>query len=76
MAALIEAPQEDQPDQYMRQSGLYVLQSGTSVIRWTSAHHLIAIADFPLYLFQDKKLQSGTIDGYKPAISDNQEIHP
>ena len=40
VAARIEAPQEDQPDQYMRQSGPYVLQSGTSVIRWTSAHHL------------------------------------
>ena len=40
MAARIEAPQEDQPDQYMSQSGPYVLQSGTSVIRWTLAHHL------------------------------------
>ena len=40
VAAQIEAPQEDQPDQYMRQSGPYVLQSGNSVIRWTSAHHL------------------------------------
>ena len=71
MAARIEAPQEDQPDQYMRQSGPYVLQSGTSVIRCTSAHHLTkkqkkAIADFPLYFFQDRKLQPVTIDRQDP----------
>ena len=30
---------EDQPDQSMRQSGPF-LQSGASVIRWTSGHHL------------------------------------
>ena len=30
---------EDQPDPSMRQSGLF-LQSGASVIRWTSGHHL------------------------------------
>ena len=29
-----------------------------------------AIADFLLHLFQDKKLQPGTIDGYRPAIAD------
>ena len=29
---------EDQPDQFMRQSGPF-LQSGASVIRWTSGHH-------------------------------------
>ena len=31
---------------------------------------LKAIADFLLYLFQDRKLQSGTIDGYRSAIAD------
>ena len=31
---------------------------------------LKAIADFLLYLFQDKKLQTGTIDGYRSAIAD------
>ena len=31
---------------------------------------LKAIADFLLYLFQDKKLQPGTIDGYRSAIAD------
>ena len=39
VAARIEAPQEDQPDLSMRQSGPF-LQSGASVIRWTSGHHL------------------------------------
>ena len=29
-----------------------------------------AIADFFLYLFQDRKLQPGTIDGYRSAIAD------
>ena len=60
---------EDQPDLSMRQSGPF-LQSGASVIRWTSGHHLKAIADFLLHLFQDKKLQPGTIDGYRSAIAD------
>ena len=31
---------------------------------------LKAIADFLLYLFQDRKLQSGTIDGFRSAIAD------
>ena len=31
---------------------------------------LKAIADFLLHLFQDRKLQPGTIDGYRPAIAD------
>ena len=31
---------------------------------------LKAIDDFLLYLFQDKKLQPGTIDGYRSAIAD------
>ena len=34
------------------------------------------IADFPLYPFQDRKLQPGTIDGYRPVFSDNWEIPP
>ena len=31
---------------------------------------LKAIADFLLYLFQDRKLEPGTIDGYRSAIAD------
>ena len=44
---------EDQPDLSVRQSG----------------PPLKAIADFLLHLFQDRKLQPGTIDGYKSAIA-------
>ena len=29
-----------------------------------------AVADFLMYLFQDKKLQPSTIDGYRSAIAD------
>ena len=46
---------EDQPDQSMRQSGPF-LQSG-------------AIPDFLLYLFQDRKLQPNTIDGYRSLLT-------
>ena len=34
------------------------------------ASPLKAFADFLLYLFQDRKLQPGTIDGYRSAIAD------
>ena len=34
------------------------------------ARPLKAIADFLLHLFQDRKLQPGTIDGYRSAIAD------
>ena len=67
---------KDQPDQSMRQSESS-LQSGASVIRWTlGAPPLKAIADFLLYLFQDRKLQPGTIDGYRSAIADKLGIPP
>ena len=56
---------EDQPDQSMRQSGPF-LQSGASLIRWTSGHPL---ADFLMYLM-DRKLQPSTINGYRSAIVD------
>ena len=39
VAARIEAPQRDQLDQSMRQRGPF-LQSGVSLIRWTSGHPL------------------------------------
>ena len=45
--------------------------SGASVIRWTSGHPPIkSVADFLMYLFQDRKLQPGTIDRYRSAIAD------
>ena len=60
---------EDQPDQSMRQSGPF-LQSGASLIRWTSGLPVRSVADFLMYLFEDKKLQPSTIDGYRSAIAD------
>ena len=54
------------------------LQSGATVIRWTSGHPIIIkpIADFLLYLLQDRKLQPSTIDGYRSAIADKLENYP
>ena len=53
---------EDRLDQSMRQKGPF-LQNGASLIRWS-------VADFLMYLFEDKKLQPSTIDGYRSAIAD------
>ena len=35
-----------------------------------------SVADFLRYLFQDRKLQPSTIDGYRSAIADSLEICP
>ena len=35
-----------------------------------------SVADFLMYLFQDRKLQPSTIDGYRSAISDKLETRP
>ena len=54
----------------MRQSGPF-LQSGAALISWTSGHPpLKSIADLLMYLFQDRKLQPSTIDGYRSALAD------
>ena len=67
---------EDQPDQPMRQSGPF-LQSGVSLIRWTSGHPPVkSVADFLMY-----QLRTGS---YSPAplmvtgqpLLINWEIHP
>ena len=34
------------------------------------------VADFLMYLFQDRKLRPSTIDGYRSAIADSLEICP
>ena len=70
VAARIEAPQ--------RGSTRSVYESKWTIFtKWClsnqvdfRAPHLKSIADFLLYLFQDKKLQPGTIDGYRSAIAD------
>ena len=61
---------EDQPDQSARQSGPFFA-------KWCINHKVDfrsppvkSVADFLLYLFQDRKLQPSTIDGYRSAIAD------
>ena len=60
----------DQPDQSMRQSGPFFT-------KWCIANQVDfrappvkSVADFSMYLFQDRKLQPSTIDGYRSAIAD------
>ena len=70
MAARIEAPQ--------RGSTRSVYEAKWTIFtKWCLSNQvdfrappLKAIADFLLHLFQDKKLQPGTIDGYRSAIAD------
>ena len=70
MTARIEAPQ--------RGSTRFVYEAKWTIFtKWCLSNQvdfrappLKAIADFLLYLFQDKKLQPGTIDGYRSAIAD------
>ena len=69
-ATRIEAPQ--------RRSTRAIYESKWSVfVRWCEEHKvdfrspsIKQIADFLLYLFQEKHLQPSTIDGYRTAISD------
>ena len=70
VAARIEAPQ--------RGSTRSVYEAKWSIFtKWCISNQvdfrappLKAIADFLLYLFQERKLQPGTIDGYRSAIAD------
>ena len=70
MAARIEAPQ--------RGSTRSVYEAKWTIFtKWCLSNQvdfrappLKAIADFLLHLFQDRKLQPGTIDGYRSAIAD------
>ena len=70
VAARIEAPQ--------RRSTRSVYEAKWTIFtKWCLSNQvdvrtppLTAIADFLLHLFQDKKLQPGTIDGYRSAIAD------
>ena len=70
VAAQIEAPQ--------RESTRSVYEAKWTIFtKWCLSNQvnfrappLKAIADFLLHLFQDRKLQPGTIDGYRSAIAD------
>ena len=53
----------DQSDQSMKQVGhFYKVAFGAPPVK--------SVADFLMYLFQDRKLQPSTIDGYRSAIAD------
>ena len=69
MAARVEAPQGDQSDQAMRQVSyfLQVMYHSSGGLRGTPCK---VGADFLMYLFQDRKLQPSTIDGYRSDIAD------
>ena len=70
VAARIEAPQRGSISSVYEASGPF-LQSGASLIKWTSGHPPVkSVAAFLMYLFQDMKLQPSTIDGYRSAITD------
>ena len=60
---------EDQPDQPMRQSGPIFTKWCLSNQLDFRSPPLMSIADFLLYLFQDRKLQPSTINGYRSAIA-------
>ena len=70
VATRIEAPQ--------RRSTRFVYEAKWAVfVRWCKAHKVDfhspsveQIADFLLHLFQDRKLQPSTINGYRSAIAD------
>ena len=60
---------EDKPDQSMRQSGPFLQWCVTNKMDFR-APPVKSVADFLLYLFQDRKLQPSTFDGYRSAIAD------
>ena len=76
VAARIEAPQRGgQSDQSMRQMGHFyqVMYHSSGGLR---APPVKSVVYFLRYLFQDRKLQPSTIDGYRSAIADGLEICP
>ena len=60
---------EDPPDQSMRQSGPFLKWCLTNKVDF-GAPPVTSVADFLMYLFQDRKLQPSTIDGYRSTIAD------
>ena len=60
---------EDQPDPSEAKWSIFTKWCHSNQVD-VRAPPLKAIADFLLHLFQDRKLQPGTIDGYRSAIAD------
>ena len=70
VAARIEAPQRGSTRSVYETKWTIFTKSCLSNQVDFRAPPLKAIADFLLHLFQDKKFQPGTIDGYRSAIAD------
>ena len=67
---------EDQSDQPMRQSGPF-LQSGVSLIRWTSGHPPVkSVADFLMYLLRTGSYSPAPLMVTGQPLLINWEIHP
>ena len=60
----------DPPGQSIRQSGPFFTKWCVSNQVDFRAPPVNSVADFLMYLFQDRKLQPSTIDGYRSAIAD------
>ena len=70
VAAQIEAPQRGSTRSVYEAKWIIFTKWCLSNQVYFRAPPLKAIADFLLHLFQDRKLQPGTIDGYRSAIAD------
>ena len=70
VAARIEAPQRGSIRSVFEASGPF-LQGMYHSSGGLWAPPVKSVADFLMYLFQDRKLQPSTIDGYRSAIADS-----
>ena len=70
VAARIEAPQRGSIRSVYEASWPFykVMYHSSGGLR--GPHPVKSLADFLMYLFQDRKLQPSTIDGYRSAIAD------
>ena len=71
VAARIEAPQRGSIRSVYEASGpfLQVMYHSSGGL-WGPPPPVKSVADFLMYLFQDRKLQPSTIEGYRSAIAD------
>ena len=69
VAARIEAPQRSIRSVYEAKWAIFTKWCVTNPVDFRSPP-VKSVADFLLYLFEDKKLQPSTIDGYRSAIAD------
>ena len=69
VAARIEAPQRSTRSVYEAKWTIFTKWCNTNQVDFRSPP-VKSIADFLLYLFEDRKLQPSTIDGYRSAIAD------